>query len=58
MKQCCLWGERKVSLFQTPSKGPHQFQPPFQRKRKNGEMKKRGDPQKEQENKGKKQEER
>ena len=34
MKQCCLWGERKLSLFHTPSTGLHQFPPPFQPKRK------------------------
>ena len=43
MKQCCLWGESKISLVQTPSKGSHQFPPPFQPKRKNGDMIKRGD---------------
>ena len=35
---------KKVSLFYTPSRGPHQFSSPFQPKRKNGEMRKRGDP--------------
>ena len=40
MKQWCLWGERKISLFHTP-RGPHQFLPPVQPKRKNEEMKKR-----------------
>ena len=30
MKKCCLWGERKVSLFHTPTRGPHQFPPQFQ----------------------------
>ena len=55
MKQYCLWGERKESLFHTPSRGPHQFPPPFQPKRKKGDMKKRGDSHQEQEkvNKGK-----
>ena len=56
MKQ---WGERKVSLFHTPSRGPHQFPPPFQQKRKNEDNRNRVDQHQEQEkvNKGKKQEE-
>ena len=40
MIQCCLWGERKVSIFHTPSREPRPFQP----KRKNGDMRIRGDP--------------
>ena len=59
MKQCCPWEERKVSLFHTPSRGPHQFPLPFQPKRKNGDMRKREYPHQEQEkvNKRKKQDE-
>ena len=49
MKECCLWEERKVSIFHTPSRGSHQIPPPFQPKRKNGDMGKRGDPHQEQE---------
>ena len=30
MKKFCLWGEKKVSLFHTPSTGHHQFLPQFQ----------------------------
>ena len=44
MKQFCLWGERKVSLFHTPSTGLQEFPTPFQLKRKNEDVKKRGDP--------------
>ena len=52
MKQCCLWGVRKV--FHTPSTGQHQFPPNFNQ-RKNRDMRKREDPHQEQEkNKGKK----
>ena len=43
MKQCCLWGERKISLFHTFIRGPHQFPPPFQPKRKNKDIRKIGD---------------
>ena len=49
MKQCCLWGERKVSLFYTLSTGPHQFPSPFQQKWKNEDVKNRGDQRQEQE---------
>ena len=44
-----------VSLFYTPSRGSHQFPSPLKPKRKNGDMRKRGDPHQEQEkvNKGK-----
>ena len=48
MKQC-LWVERKVSLFHTLSTGLHQFPPPFQQKRKNENVKNRGDQHQEQE---------
>ena len=50
---------KKVSLFHTPSTWPHQFPTPFQPKKKNRDVRKRGDPLQEQEkvNKGKKQEE-
>ena len=41
MKQC-LWREKKVSLFHTPSTGLHQFPPPFQQKRKNEDIRNRG----------------
>ena len=41
MKQWCLWGEWKVSLFHTPSTGLHQFLPLFQQKRENGDVRKR-----------------
>ena len=27
------WVERKVSLFHTPSRGPHQFSPPFKQRK-------------------------
>ena len=43
MKQCCVWGERKVSLFHTHT-GHHQFPPLFQPKRKNGNVRKRENP--------------
>ena len=49
MKQCCPWRERKVSLFHTPSTGPHQFPPPFQQKWKNEDVRNRGDQHQEQE---------
>ena len=49
MKQCCLWEERKILLFHTPSTGLHQFPPPFQPKKNNGDMRKRGYPHQEQE---------
>ena len=59
MKQCCLWEERKVSLFHKPSTGLHQFPPPFQAKRKNGDVRERGDPHQKQKkvNKGEEKEE-
>ena len=44
MKHCCLWGERKVSLFHTPNRGPHQFPLPLQPKKNNGAMKKKRRP--------------
>ena len=51
MKQCCLWGKRKVSLFHTPSRGQDQLSTAlsFNQRRKNGDMKNRGDPHQEQE---------
>ena len=50
-----MWGERNVSLFHTLNTGLHQFLPSFQPKRKNGDVRKGGNPQGEQEkiNKGK-----
>ena len=41
MKQCWLWGEKKVSLFHTPSPGHDQFPPPFQPNKKNGHVRKK-----------------
>ena len=49
MKQCCPWRERRVSPFHTPSTGLHQFPPPFQQKRKNEDVRNRGDQHQEQE---------
>ena len=43
-------GERKVSLFHTPNTGHHQFPPQFQPKRKNRDVRKKGNPHWEQEN--------
>ena len=48
-KPKALRGERKVSLFHTPSTGPRKLQPPFQPKRKNGDVRKKRDPHQEQE---------
>ena len=44
MRQCCLWGERKVSLFHTPSRGPHQFPPHFNQRERMGKWEKTEDP--------------
>ena len=41
MKQCCLWRERKLSPFHTPSTGLHQFPLPFQQKKKNKDVRNR-----------------
>ena len=53
MKQCCLWGERKVLLFYILSTGHRQFPPSLQPKRKNGNVKKK-DPHWEQKSKQRK----
>ena len=41
MRPYWLWGERKVSLFKTPSTEHHQFSTPFQPKRKNRDIRKK-----------------
>ena len=49
MKQCCLWRERKVPPFHAPRTGLHQFPLPFQQKKKNEDVRNRGDEHQEQE---------